>query len=1349
VVQGDWQKIRHLNKHPAVKAIHPVQLVQKFLHDSTQIINADDAWSLTDSTNQSLTGTGITVAVIDTGVDYSHEDLGGCFGAGCKVESGYDFVENDEDPMDVDGHGTHVAGIIAANGSLKGVAPGASIMALRVLDDEGFGSSSDIIAALEYAVDPDDDLTTDDGADVINLSLGGPGEYQSPGNIAVENAVAAGIVVVAAAGNYGSYGDIAGLSPASALSAITVTSSTKQDQVSGFSSKGGGASYQQLKPEIIAPGSDIVSLQVGGGNVTLSGTSMAAPHVAGAAAILKQKFPDATPQDIKARMVSSAIDIGADAYSQGYGRLDVTGALAQAVTIFDAGLAFGRVDDSQSEIQYSAYVDIKNDSAQAVTFDLVLPDGLPEQVEIQTTQTELTVAANSQERFEFTVLVTSPKDIATPDNISTTYFSALQFISPDLSLTVPATLERGYRLTLTHDGLNPAGLSVDSVDGLNFAYDYIFPEETRTIFTPETEVYIRVQHELEPSEIAHLNIPERGEDVTVLVDGYEEHVLVMDSNKSLNLSPSNLIHLVGLGAAVDEQSVDILSSALTATTNLFSFIEFSQNIGFVSVEYRSQLFFNSLDPAEKVAYYTALGSIEDKIDSRLVEQVRFPALRSDDSDTFVQLVHDLNSTQDLLKTFTQGEKPEITLTGLADTDIPYVAADLSANSTLLPSFYLATDKNEIQFTQLTGSSQDFAARLHLGFANEFGTGWMTPYASSESFNFTLQSDINPVSQTNVIEDFQYQFNASGLTMSKPIEVGTDYLMDLRGFHFTNGRGQAYHAGVNAQYSLACGNGDELTGPFDTLSLYLNTSQCDVSSLTINWQTSLYGESYQSSATYDIAANTGPVFPGLISAIFEDGEVTTDLIISGQQNTVYLASDVNFNSLNLISLEYKLDDGQWQSLTTESSDLVEFNHMATLPTGYLESQVLSLRISYADNGDLGSVTQEINGGYSLQPPASGAKDDLDGDGIVDAEDDDIDGDGIPNEVEEAYELDPRDASDASEDLDNDGLSNLQEYLLGTSMVNSDSDGDGIPDGEDDFPLVSASAVAFDYDGDGKADIGVRRPSNTMQYILQSSNEGILRERFGLALNDIPVSGDFDGDGVADVAVRRPSNQYWYIKNSSDGEIQRFNFGKQAEDIPVPADYDGDGITDIAVRRPSNQYWYILNSSDGEIQRFNFGKQEGDIPVPADYDGDGKADIAVRRPSNHTWYILRSSDNEIERIVFGRDEADIPVPADYDGDGKADVAVRRASNQYFYILNSSDGEIQRFNFGKQVEDIPIVADYDGDGKADVAVRRPSTQYQYILRSSDGEIERHQFGRNSADIPLAGPVLTRMAMAAAASN
>ncbi|MCC2608077.1 FG-GAP-like repeat-containing protein [Planctobacterium marinum] len=290
---------------------------------------------------------------------------------------------------------------------------------------------------------------------------------------------------------------------------------------------------------------------------------------------------------------------------------------------------------------------------------------------------------------------------------------------------------------------------------------------------------------------------------------------------------------------------------------------------------------------------------------------------------------------------------------------------------------------------------------------------------------------------------------------------------------------------------------------------------------------------------------------------------------------------------------------------------------------------------------------------------------------------------------------------------------------------------------------ANFVAYDYDGDGMADVGVRRASNFMQYILNSSDDTIQRIQFGKDTGDISVSGDFDGDQIADVAVRRASNQFWYILNSSDGEIQRFNFGKQAEDIPVPADFDGDGITDIAVRRPSNQYWYILNSSDGEIQRYHFGKQAEDIPVPADYDGDGLADVAVRRPSNQFWYILNSSDGEIQRYNFGKQAEDIPVPADYDGDGKADIAVRRPSTQYWYILNSSDGQIQRIRFGLQSEDIPIPADYDGDGKVDVAVRRPSTQFQYILRSSDGEIERIQFGRDSADMPLAGPVMTRTAV------
>ncbi|BDX05919.1 S8 family serine peptidase [Planctobacterium marinum] len=1350
VVEADWRDIRYLTNHTAVKSIQPVRVVQKLLHESTSLINADEAWSLTDSENQNLTGTGITVAIMDTGVDYNHADLGGCLGAECKVIGGYDFVEQDEDPMDVDGHGTHVAGIVAASGSVTGVAPGASIMALRVLDDEGFGSTSDIIAALEYAVDPDGDLLTDDAPDIINMSLGAPGDFESATSVAVNNTVDAGIVVVAAAGNYAGYGDIAALSPSSALNAITVSSSTKEDTISGFTSRGGGASYQQLKPEIIAPGSDIVSLEVDGGTLSLSGTSMAAPHVAGAAAILKQNYPEASPAEIKARLITSAVDIGADPYTQGYGRLDVTAALAQTVLLIDAGLAFGRVDDTLNEVEYSAFVELQNDSNSEVNFDISLPQAMPEQVSIQLEQSSIQVPANETVRLEFTVLVSSPGEIETPNNVSTSYFDLLSFSSEEQTISVPVTLERGYRLSLTHDGLNPAGLSVDSVDGISFAFDYIFPEETRTIFTPETKLYIRVEHELEESEISHLDIPGREDGIKTYVEGYEEHVVDMDGSYSINLSPSNLTHLVGLAEAKNRAGEDVLTTALSNNTNLFSFIQFSNEVGALSVEYRSQIFFDSLDAEKQTASYLALGNLSDEIDSRFEDNVRFPELRSQDSDTFVQMVYDLNDTQDLLLSFEEGLKSEITFSGFSGSGTPFVAADLADNSFTLPVFYFATDKDVVHFTQLTSSTfGGVSARLHLGNQSESGTGWLTPAATSQDLSFTNSAE-ESVYAINVNEDQSYEFANSGLTLSKPIEVWTNYIMALRGFHFSNGSGQTFHSGLQANYRVSCESGESIDGLYDAENyLFVTTAGCDATGIAFTWQTDLQGESYSSSATYTMTPDTAPTFPGLRTAVFEDGVLNKDSTLEGKEHWLYLAPDAEFVTLNLGTLEVKLDDGEWQSLTFESADSAQFNHMALLPSVGTGDQVLSFRVTYSDGSNIGEVVQEINGAYVLTMPA--AESDLDDDGIPDSQDSDIDGDGIPNDVETEYGLDPLNSDDANEDLDNDGLTNLEEYLTGTLLDNPDSDSDGIIDGDDENPLiaVSSAAIAHDYDGDGKADVGVRRPSNYHQYISGSSDGEIMREQFGRALNDIPVSGDFDGDGIADVAVRRPSNQFWYIKNSSDGAIQRFNFGLQAEDIPVPADYDGDGITDIAVRRPSNQFWYIKNSSDGEIQRFNFGLQETDIPVPADYDGDGITDIAVRRPSNFTWYILRSSDGEIERKVFGRDEDDIPVPADYDGDGKADVAVRRASNQMFYILNSSDNEIQRINFGQQAQDIPIVADYDGDGKADVAVRRPSTQFQYILRSSDGEIERLQFGRNSGDIPLAGPILTRMSMAENASN
>lgn len=291
--------------------------VKLFLDQSVPLIGAPLVWA------QGFTGKGIKVAIVDTGIDPNHPDLTG------RVLALKNFVNSSGTGLDDHGHGTHVAGIVggtgaASGGRYKGVAPEVAFIAAKVLDQNGFGSDSSVIAGMEWAIQQ--------GAQAINLSLGNDGSCDGTDalSVACDAAVTSGIVVCVAAGNAGPGASTVG-SPGCAKLVITVGAMDKTDAIANFSSRGPTADGR-IKPDICYPGVSITSCRAAGtaiGGVrnnfytVLSGTSMATPHAVGAAALLLQKFPAFTPAQIKDATTSTAVNLGLDPNTQGAGRGNV------------------------------------------------------------------------------------------------------------------------------------------------------------------------------------------------------------------------------------------------------------------------------------------------------------------------------------------------------------------------------------------------------------------------------------------------------------------------------------------------------------------------------------------------------------------------------------------------------------------------------------------------------------------------------------------------------------------------------------------------------------------------------------------------------------------------------------------------------------------------------------------------------------------------------------------------------------------------------------------------------------------------------------------------------------------
>ena len=265
-------------------------------------IHAAEAWALTPGDAKTV------LAIVDTGVDYTHPDLAG------RVVKGHDFANDDDDPMDGHSHGTHCAGTAAAtadNGiGIAGVAPGVTVMAVKVLSDQGSGTTDDVCAGIVYAADH--------GAHVISMSLGGTGGQQAK-QAAVDYARSKGAIVVVAMGNNG--GNVA-VYPGACKGVVAVGATQADDTRASFSNYGDWNG-------VAAPGHKILSTVPNNGYQAYSGTSMATPHVAGLAALIRSQDPSLDAEAVFARLKAGAVDLGKPGFDPefGFGRIDAAASL--------------------------------------------------------------------------------------------------------------------------------------------------------------------------------------------------------------------------------------------------------------------------------------------------------------------------------------------------------------------------------------------------------------------------------------------------------------------------------------------------------------------------------------------------------------------------------------------------------------------------------------------------------------------------------------------------------------------------------------------------------------------------------------------------------------------------------------------------------------------------------------------------------------------------------------------------------------------------------------------------------------------------------------------------------------
>ena len=506
------------------------QTVRATLDRSVPQIGAPEAWEA------GFDGTGVTVAVLDTGVDANHPDL-----AGVVTES-RNFTAS---PTATDrfGHGTHVAATVAGSGAAaggrRGVAPGARLLSGKVLDDNGSGLTSWILAGMEWA--------THSGAKVVNMSLGGgPTDGTDPLSQGVDALTEqTGTLFVISAGNSGDDGEFTVGTPGAANSALTVGAVDRDESLAPFSSRGPRVGDFAVKPDITAPGVGIVAARAAGTNLgtpvgdhhtTLSGTSMAAPHVAGAAAILAQKYTDWTPLQLKDALAGSGVrNNDLTVFEQGGGRVDVPRALQQGVH-GTGTLDLGVYEDGGEPAEVRKDVTYANHTDAPVTLDLDLAlrgPGGDASAGIRLDRTQVEVAAGGTATVR---VVVDPADVALGRHAGYLVATAPGGIAVHTSLGLMKESPR-HRITLNAVGPDGEPVFVNPVMlfGTDRRFDvigYIVPGGSRTYEVAEGTYYLNamITHGDSPDEEVFQVVDpvvEVDRDLTVTVDAQKAKEVVI------------------------------------------------------------------------------------------------------------------------------------------------------------------------------------------------------------------------------------------------------------------------------------------------------------------------------------------------------------------------------------------------------------------------------------------------------------------------------------------------------------------------------------------------------------------------------------------------------------------------------------------------------------------------------------------------------------------------------------------------------------------------------------------------------------------------------------------------------